>query len=145
MYWKRQIWSIMISSFMKSHFCSTCYFCEFEYGDYHRSFKSLVALDGRMNKCSVASPCVGVGVKEIEPWAARLLFHRWFNGLPCRICYHCKNTCFGSSIKYVQWPVDYSWGCQVCSPRSERYSYGFEDLTLIKVVAIIFLNAAIHG
>ncbi|KAI3997617.1 hypothetical protein MKX01_011034 [Papaver californicum] len=35
--------------------------------------KILVELNGRLNKCGIVSPCFDVGVKEIEPWNARLL------------------------------------------------------------------------
>ena len=30
-------------------------------------------LNGRLNKCGVISPRFDVGVKDIEPWTARLL------------------------------------------------------------------------
>lgn len=33
----------------------------------------MVELNGRLNKCGVISPRFDVGVKEIEPWTARLL------------------------------------------------------------------------
>ncbi|GMP80312.1 hypothetical protein CsSME_00035456 [Camellia sinensis var. sinensis] len=49
------------------------YIGEFEYVDDHRSGKIVVELNGRLNKCGVISPCFDVGVKEIEPWTARLL------------------------------------------------------------------------
>ncbi|KAI8006641.1 40S ribosomal protein S15a [Camellia lanceoleosa] len=49
------------------------YIGEFEYVDDHRSGKIVVELNGRRNKCGVISPCFDVGVKEIEPWTARLL------------------------------------------------------------------------
>ena len=40
----------------------------------------MVELNGRLNKCGVISPRFDVGVKEIEPWTARLLPSRqvWF-------------------------------------------------------------------
>lgn len=41
--------------------------------DDHRSGKIVVELNGRLNKCGVISPRFDVGVKEIEPWTARLL------------------------------------------------------------------------
>lgn len=49
------------------------YIGEFEYVDDHRSGKIVVELNGRLNKCGVISPRFDVGVKEIEPWTARLL------------------------------------------------------------------------
>ncbi|KAI7979007.1 40S ribosomal protein S15a [Camellia lanceoleosa] len=54
------------------------YIGEFEYVDDHRSGKIVVELNGRLNKCGVISPCFDVGVKEIEPWTARLLPSRQF-------------------------------------------------------------------
>ncbi|KAL4568583.1 hypothetical protein LXL04_024198 [Taraxacum kok-saghyz] len=54
------------------------YIGEFEYVDDHRSGKIVVELNGRMNKCGVISPRFDVGVKEIEPWTARLLPSRQF-------------------------------------------------------------------
>lgn len=51
----------------------TGYIGEFEYVDDHRSGKIVVELNGRLNKCGVISPRFDVGVKEIEPWTARLL------------------------------------------------------------------------
>lgn len=54
-------------------FCSTGYIGEFEYVDDHRSGKIVVELNGRLNKCGVISPRFDVGVKDIEPWTARLL------------------------------------------------------------------------
>ncbi|GMQ08526.1 hypothetical protein CsSME_00052213 [Camellia sinensis var. sinensis] len=42
------------------------------------SGKIVVELNGRLNKCGVISPCFDVGVKEIEPWMARLLPSRQF-------------------------------------------------------------------
>lgn len=53
--------------------CFTGYIGEFEYVDDHRSGKIVVELNGRINKCGVISPRFDVGVKEIEPWTARLL------------------------------------------------------------------------
>ena len=53
--------------------CYTGYIGEFEYVDDHRSGKIVVELNGRLNKCGVISPRFDVGVKEIEPWTARLL------------------------------------------------------------------------
>lgn len=41
--------------------------------DDHRAGKIVVELNGRLNKCGVISPRFDVGVKEIEPWTARLL------------------------------------------------------------------------
>ena len=49
------------------------YIGEFEFVDDHRSGKIVVELNGRLNKCGVISPRFDVGVKEIEPWTARLL------------------------------------------------------------------------
>ncbi|CAL9773190.1 unnamed protein product [Musa acuminata subsp. burmannicoides] len=49
------------------------YIGEFEYVDDHRAGKIVVELNGRLNKCGVISPRFDVGVKEIEPWTARLL------------------------------------------------------------------------
>ncbi|CAL5434988.1 unnamed protein product [Camellia sinensis] len=54
------------------------YIGEFEYVDDYRSGKIVVELNGRLNKCGVISPCFDVGVKEIEPWTARLLLSRQF-------------------------------------------------------------------
>ncbi|KAI3911553.1 hypothetical protein MKX01_035674 [Papaver californicum] len=54
------------------------YIGEFEYVDDHRSGKIVVELNGRLNKCGVISPRFDVGVKEIEPWTARLLPSRQF-------------------------------------------------------------------
>ncbi|KAK9075807.1 hypothetical protein SSX86_004136 [Deinandra increscens subsp. villosa] len=54
------------------------YIGEFEYVDDHRSGKIVVELNGRLNKCGVISPHFDVGVKEIEPWTARLLPSRQF-------------------------------------------------------------------
>ncbi|KAK1424817.1 hypothetical protein QVD17_20155 [Tagetes erecta] len=51
---------------------------EFEYVDDHRFGKIVVELNGRLNKCGVISPRFDVGVKEIEPWTARLLPSRQF-------------------------------------------------------------------
>lgn len=53
--------------------CVSGYIGEFEYVDDHRSGKIVVELNGRLNKCGVISPRFDVGVKEIEPWTARLL------------------------------------------------------------------------
>lgn len=55
------------------------YIGEFEYVDDHRSGKIVVELNGRLNKCGVISPRFDVGVKEIEPWTARLLPSRQVN------------------------------------------------------------------
>lgn len=52
---------------------SVGYIGEFEYVDDHRAGKIVVELNGRLNKCGVISPRFDVGVKEIEPWTARLL------------------------------------------------------------------------
>lgn len=41
--------------------------------DDHRAGKIVVELNGRLNKCGVISPRFDVGVKDIEPWTARLL------------------------------------------------------------------------
>lgn len=49
------------------------YIGEFEFVDDHRAGKIVVELNGRLNKCGVISPRFDVGVKEIEPWTARLL------------------------------------------------------------------------
>ncbi|XP_020598762.1 40S ribosomal protein S15a-like [Phalaenopsis equestris] len=49
------------------------YIGEFEYIDDHRAGKIVVELNGRLNKCGVISPMFDVGVKDIEPWTARLL------------------------------------------------------------------------
>ncbi|KAF9588005.1 hypothetical protein IFM89_006884 [Coptis chinensis] len=49
------------------------YIGEFEYVNDHRSGKIVVELNGRLNKCGVISPRFDVGVKDIEPWTARLL------------------------------------------------------------------------
>ena len=49
------------------------YIGEFEYVDDHRGGKIVVELNGRLNKCGVISPRFDVGVKDIEPWTARLL------------------------------------------------------------------------
>ncbi|WJZ93193.1 hypothetical protein VitviT2T_012150 [Vitis vinifera] len=54
------------------------YIGEFEYVDDHRSGKIVVELNGRLNKCGVISPRFDVGVKDIEPWTARLLPSRQF-------------------------------------------------------------------
>ena len=54
-------------------FISTGYIGEFEIVDDHRAGKIVVELNGRLNKCGVISPRFDVGVKEIEPWTARLL------------------------------------------------------------------------
>lgn len=57
------------------------YIGEFEFVDDHRSGKIVVELNGRLNKCGVISPRFDVGVKEIEPWTARLLPSRQVNSL----------------------------------------------------------------
>ncbi|KAL6508674.1 40S ribosomal protein S15a [Orobanche gracilis] len=49
------------------------YIGEFEFVDDHRSGMIIVEPNGRLNKCGVSSPRFDVGVKEIEPWTARLL------------------------------------------------------------------------
>ncbi|GFQ07406.1 40S ribosomal protein s15a [Phtheirospermum japonicum] len=49
------------------------YIGEFEYVDDHRYGEIVVELNGRLNKCGVISPRFDVGVREIEPWTARLL------------------------------------------------------------------------
>uniref|UniRef100_A0A1D1Z0A2 Small ribosomal subunit protein uS8c n=2 Tax=Anthurium amnicola TaxID=1678845 RepID=A0A1D1Z0A2_9ARAE len=54
------------------------YIGEFEYVDDHRAGKIAVELNGRLNKCGVISPRFDVGVKDIEPWTARLLPSRQF-------------------------------------------------------------------
>ncbi|KAL0418113.1 UNVERIFIED_CONTAM: 40S ribosomal protein S15a, partial [Sesamum radiatum] len=54
------------------------YIGEFEYVDDHRAGKIVVELNGRLNKCGVISPRFDIGVKEIEPWTARLLPSRQF-------------------------------------------------------------------
>ncbi|KAL5982162.1 hypothetical protein ACLOJK_016231, partial [Asimina triloba] len=54
------------------------YIGEFEFVDDHRAGKIVVELNGRSNKCGVISPRFDVGVKEIEPWTARLLPSRQF-------------------------------------------------------------------
>ncbi|ONK62321.1 uncharacterized protein A4U43_C07F2690 [Asparagus officinalis] len=54
------------------------YIGEFEYVDDHRAGKIVVELNGRLNKCGVISPRFDVGVKDIEPWTARLLPSRQF-------------------------------------------------------------------
>ncbi|KAG8081248.1 hypothetical protein GUJ93_ZPchr0007g6003 [Zizania palustris] len=54
------------------------YIGEFEFVDDHRSGKIVVELNGRLNKCGVISPRFDVGVKDIEPWTARLLPSRQF-------------------------------------------------------------------
>ncbi|KAK4395491.1 40S ribosomal protein S15a [Sesamum angolense] len=66
---KRQV---MIRPFLKR------YIGEFEYVDDHRAGKIVVELNGRLNKCGVISPRFDIGVKEIEPWTARLLPSRQF-------------------------------------------------------------------
>ncbi|KAK4408848.1 40S ribosomal protein S15a [Sesamum angolense] len=43
-----------------------------------RAGKIVVELNGRLNKCGVISPRFDIGVKEIEPWTARLLPSRQF-------------------------------------------------------------------
>jgi len=53
--------------------CGVGYIGEFEYVDDHRAGKIVVELNGRLNKCGVISPRFDVGVKDIEPWTARLL------------------------------------------------------------------------
>ncbi|KAG8090479.1 hypothetical protein GUJ93_ZPchr0011g28146 [Zizania palustris] len=57
---------------------TTGYIGEFEFVDDHRSGKIVVELNGRLNKCGVISPRFDVGVKDIEPWTARLLPSRQF-------------------------------------------------------------------
>ncbi|KAK6933215.1 Ribosomal protein S8 [Dillenia turbinata] len=61
-----------------SQFVLLGYIGEFEYVDDHRAGKIVVELNGRLNKCGVISPRFDVGVKEIEPWTARLLPSRQF-------------------------------------------------------------------
>ncbi|THU65989.1 hypothetical protein C4D60_Mb05t09480 [Musa balbisiana] len=58
---------------MQKHGNYSGYIGEFEYVDDHRAGKIVVELNGRLNKCGVISPRFDVGVKEIEPWTARLL------------------------------------------------------------------------
>lgn len=60
------------------------YIGEFEYVDDHRAGKIVVELNGRLNKCGVISPRFDVGVKEIEPWTARLLPSRQVSGFICQ-------------------------------------------------------------
>ncbi|KAJ6839920.1 40S ribosomal protein S15a [Iris pallida] len=57
------------------------YIREFEYVDDHRSSKIVVELHGRLNKCGVIRPHFDVGVKDIEPWIARLLPSRQFGNI----------------------------------------------------------------
>ncbi|KAL5198542.1 hypothetical protein ABZP36_002054 [Zizania latifolia] len=57
------------------------YIGEFEFVDDHRSGKIVVELNGRLNKCGVISPRFDVGVKDIEPWTARLLPSRQVSSL----------------------------------------------------------------
>lgn len=71
--------------------------------DDHRSGKIVVELNGRLNKCGVISPRFDVGVKEIEPWTARLLPSRQVSCVmlasllfaPILLNYesHCKAPC----------------------------------------------------
>ncbi|KAL9681676.1 hypothetical protein QQ045_013463 [Rhodiola kirilowii] len=49
------------------------YIGEIEYVEDHRSGKIVVELNGRLNKCGVISLRFDVGVKDIEPWTAKLL------------------------------------------------------------------------
>ncbi|CAM8937796.1 unnamed protein product [Rhodiola kirilowii] len=49
------------------------YIGEFEYVEDHRSGKIVVELNGRLNKCGVISLRFDVGVRDIEPWTAKLL------------------------------------------------------------------------
>ncbi|TKY51114.1 40S ribosomal protein S15a [Spatholobus suberectus] len=44
------------------------YIGDFEYVNDHRAGKTMVELNGRLNKCGVISPHFDVGVKEIEGW-----------------------------------------------------------------------------
>lgn len=62
--------------------CFAGYIGEFEYVDDHRAGKIVVELNGRLNKCGVISPRFDIGVKEIEPWTARLLPSRQVCCLP---------------------------------------------------------------
>lgn len=73
------------------------YIGEFEYVDDHRSGKIVVELNGRLNKCGVISPRFDVGVKEIEPWTARLL--------PSRQVENYKSISFYSSIDITQYLI----------------------------------------
>lgn len=71
------------------YFCNlyaSGYIGEFEYVDDHRSGKIVVELNGRLNKCGVISPRFDVGVKEIEPWTARLLPSRQVRKVFLIIC-----------------------------------------------------------
>ncbi|KAF9618429.1 hypothetical protein IFM89_001152 [Coptis chinensis] len=64
------------------------YIGEFEYVEDHRSGKIVVELNRRLNKCGVISPRFDVGVKDIEPWTARLLPSRQENyGMPFYFTY----------------------------------------------------------
>jgi ribosomal protein S8 len=62
-------------------FFSGCsgYISEFEYVVDHREGKIVVEFNGRLNKSVVISPRFDVGVKDIEPWTARLLPSRQVN------------------------------------------------------------------
>ncbi|KAK6929311.1 Ribosomal protein S8 [Dillenia turbinata] len=73
------------------------YIGEFEYVDDHRAGKIVVELNGRLNKCGVISPRFDVGVKEIEPWTARLL--------PSRQCLLTILPCVYVSARMFDWAV----------------------------------------
>ncbi|THU49127.1 hypothetical protein C4D60_Mb06t06260 [Musa balbisiana] len=73
------------------------YISEFEYVDDHRAGKIVVELNGRLNKCGVISPRFDVGVKEIEPWTARLLPSRQ---LPVH-----SSSCFYPTERYTEGSV----------------------------------------
>lgn len=70
------------------------YIGEFEYVDDHRAGKIVVELNGRLNKCGVISPRFDVGVKEIEPWTARLLPSRQVSCNPIVILIERKMSIF---------------------------------------------------
>ena len=67
------LFGAFFSRIMFDMFLYSGYIGEFEYVDDHRAGKIVVELNGRLNKCGVISPRFDVGVKDIEPWTARLL------------------------------------------------------------------------
>lgn len=66
----------------------------------------MVELNGRLNKCGVISPRFDVGVKDIEPWTARLL--------PSR------QVCSSISFLYL-----FFWACYLFNEFLVYYNYVF--------------------
>merc|ERR1712131_105369 len=54
------------------------YIGEFEIIDDHRAGKTVVELNGRLNKCGVISPRFDVGINQIDKWTTNLLPSRQF-------------------------------------------------------------------